>query len=85
MGGWNEWVVVGALVVPEPVHSSPDQVVYFRGLQALTEQLEGDQQATWLVAFYAAWSPACVNFAPVFAKLSNDFGESVRQCEPIWG
>ncbi|ENN75002.1 hypothetical protein HUJ04_000069 [Dendroctonus ponderosae] len=65
--------VLGALLVPEPVYSSPDRVVYFRGLQALTEQLQADQ-ATWLVAFYVAWSPACVNFAPVFAKLSNDFG-----------
>jgi len=28
---------------------------------------------TWLVAFYAAWSPACINFAHIFSKLSHNY------------
>ena len=30
-------------------------------------------QVTWLVAFYAAWSPACINFADIYAKLSHNY------------
>jgi thioredoxin-like negative regulator of GroEL len=30
-------------------------------------------QVTWLVAFYAAWSPACINFAHIFSKLSHNY------------
>ena len=28
---------------------------------------------TWIVAFYAAWSPASINFAPVFSKISSAY------------
>ena len=28
---------------------------------------------TWLICFYAAWSPSSINFAPTFAKLSSQY------------
>jgi thiol-disulfide isomerase/thioredoxin len=62
-----------ALTISEPCYEGPDKVLYFRG-NFEDEVLRGDPRVTWLVAYYAAWSPACVQFAPVFAKLSNDYG-----------
>ncbi|CAG9818697.1 unnamed protein product [Phaedon cochleariae] len=65
--------ILGALLFPEPTYSGPDKVVYFRGVQGLDEELARDKTTTWLVAFYTAWNPACVTFAPTFAKLSSEY------------
>lgn len=66
------FVLVG-LLVPEPTYSGPDRVTYFRTAQGLEDELNKDKRVVWLVAFYTAWNPACVNLAPVFAQLSNDY------------
>ncbi|CAG9854450.1 unnamed protein product [Phyllotreta striolata] len=63
--------ILGALLFPEPTYAGPDKVVYFRDVQGLDDELTKDKNVTWLVAFYAVWNPACVNFAPIFAKLST--------------
>ncbi|XP_072394886.1 thioredoxin-related transmembrane protein 2 homolog [Diabrotica undecimpunctata] len=63
--------ILGALLFPEPTYSGPDNVTYFRGVQGLDEELQRDKKVTWIVTFYAVWNPACVNFAPVFSKLST--------------
>jgi thiol-disulfide isomerase/thioredoxin len=34
------------------------------------EELNHDTRVTWIVEFYANWSPQCQSFAPVFADLS---------------
>lgn len=73
-----QWVTthlfsVTALLLPEPTYSGPNNIVYFHGLNGLEEELSRDKTRTWLVAFYTVWNPACVNFAPAFAKLSNDY------------
>ena len=34
------------------------------------EELNHDTRVTWIVEFYANWSPECQSFAPVFADLS---------------
>ncbi|XP_057668027.1 thioredoxin-related transmembrane protein 2 homolog [Diorhabda carinulata] len=65
--------ILGALLFPEPTYSGPDKVTYFRGVQALDEELQRDKKITWIITFYAVWNPACVNFAPVFAKLSSEY------------
>ena len=40
----------------------------------LKEELEQRASGlTWVVAFYAAWSPASINFAPVFSKISSAY------------
>ena len=41
------------------------------GLKEELEQRAGG--VTWIVAFYAAWSPASINFAPVFSKISSAY------------
>ncbi|XP_053623493.1 thioredoxin-related transmembrane protein 2 homolog [Plodia interpunctella] len=65
-------VILFALILPEPTYTGPEHITYFRGLQTLEEELK-HHKTTWLVCLYAAWHPACVNFAPVFAELSASY------------
>lgn len=58
------------LVLPEPTYQGPENVIYLRGAHSLQEELERDTRICWLMAFYTAWNPACVNFAPIFSELS---------------
>ena len=39
----------------------------------MEEEIKRDKRVTWLVEFYAAWQPACVNFASTFSRLSADY------------
>merc|ERR1712004_26575 len=65
--------LIQAMLLPEPTYKGPENLVYFRAT-GLDDELKRDPRVTWLVAFYAAWSPACINFAPIFSKLSADYG-----------
>lgn len=65
--------VLGALLLPEPTYTGPENVVYFRTPNSLDEELERDKRVVWLVTFYTTWNPACVNFAPIFAQTSNEY------------
>ncbi|KAK7869174.1 hypothetical protein R5R35_006625 [Gryllus longicercus] len=67
------FVLLG-MTLPEPTYSGPDKVTYFRTEAGLEEELSRDKRVVWLVTFYAAWNPACVNFAPIFAQLSAEYG-----------
>lgn len=67
------FVLLG-LTLPEPTYSGPDKVTYFRAESGLEEELNRDKRIVWLVTFYTAWNPACVNFAPSFAQLSAEYG-----------
>nr|CAD7395759.1 unnamed protein product [Timema cristinae] len=60
-------------ILPEPTYTGPENVVYFRTVSGLDEELERDKRVTWLVTFYTVWNPSCTNFAPVFAKLSAEY------------
>jgi len=60
------------MLLPEPTYKGPENIVYFRG-NTMQEEITKDPKVTWLIAFYAAWSPACINFAHVFSKLSNEY------------
>lgn len=62
-----------AILLPEPTYKGPEKITYFRsnGLKEELEQRAGG--VTWIVAFYAAWSPASINFAPVFSKISSAY------------
>ncbi|XP_050407814.1 thioredoxin-related transmembrane protein 2 homolog [Patella vulgata] len=60
------------IFLPEPSYAGPDYITYFRGPH-LEEELERDRRITWVVAFYAAWSPPCVTFAPIFSQISNEY------------
>ncbi|XP_070389517.1 thioredoxin-related transmembrane protein 2 homolog [Dermacentor albipictus] len=59
------------LVLPEPpAYGGPDPVLYLDA-ESFGEQVQrGDRRVCWLVAFYALWSPACVQMAPAFAQLA---------------
>uniref|UniRef100_A0A1B6MRG7 Thioredoxin domain-containing protein n=1 Tax=Graphocephala atropunctata TaxID=36148 RepID=A0A1B6MRG7_9HEMI len=66
------FILVG-LLLPEPTYSGPENVVYFRTAQGVEDELMRNKKITWLVTFYTAWNPACVNFAPVFSHLSVEY------------
>ncbi|OXU18271.1 hypothetical protein TSAR_014329 [Trichomalopsis sarcophagae] len=61
------------LVLPEPTYQGPENVIYLRGESSLQEELQRDTRICWLIAFYTAWNPACVNFAPIFSELSAKY------------
>ncbi|XP_066603170.1 thioredoxin-related transmembrane protein 2 homolog [Prorops nasuta] len=65
--------ILCGLVLPEPTYQGPEKIIYLRGAEGLQEELNRDKGIVWLVAFYTAWNPACVNFAPIFAELSAEF------------
>lgn len=46
---------------------------YFRE-EDLEEAIASDKRVTWLVELFTMWSPPCIDFAPVFAELSNKYG-----------
>lgn len=59
--------------MPEPTYTGPENVVYFRTANSLDEELERDKRVVWAITFYTTWNPACVNFAPIFAQISNEY------------
>lgn len=65
--------LIQSVLLPEPTYKGPENLVYFRA-GGLEDELKRDPRITWLVTFYAAWSPTCINFAPIYSKLSADYG-----------
>lgn len=61
--------------VSQPVYRGEDRVIYFNDT-SLTDELKKDSRTVWLIAFYNAWSPACINLAPIFAELSQYYGNN---------
>lgn len=64
--------ILQGVLLPEPTYKGPENIVYFRAT-GLNEELSRDPHVSWLITFYAAWSPASINFAPTFAKLSAKY------------
>jgi hypothetical protein len=65
-------VILQGVLLPEPTYKGPEHITYFRA-NGLEEELKRDPRVTWLVCFYAAWSPSSGNFAPTFSKCSNTY------------
>uniref|UniRef100_U5EX52 Putative thioredoxin-like protein n=1 Tax=Corethrella appendiculata TaxID=1370023 RepID=U5EX52_9DIPT len=65
--------ILFGLLLPEPTYTGPENIVYFRQVNGLDEELEKNKTVNWLVVFYTVWNPACANFAPVFAQLSTEY------------
>lgn len=65
--------ILMGLLLPAPAYSGPDKVIYFHGQNSLEDELVRNKQVTWIITFYTVWNPACVTFAPIFAKLSSDY------------
>lgn len=63
---------VCGLVLPEPTYQGPENVTYMRGATGLQDELQRDTKVIWLITFYTAWNPSCVNFAPIFSQLSAE-------------
>lgn len=62
-----------AIWVPEPTYSGPSNVVYFRTVASLEDEI-AKTNVIWLICFFTAWNPACANFAPIFAQISAEYG-----------
>lgn len=65
-------ILIGSLFT-EPTYKGPEQITYFRSIQAFDDELQRDKHVNWLICFYTMWNPSCVNFAPIFAELSNEY------------
>lgn len=65
--------VVLAMLIPEPTYKGPEHVTYFRNAQIFEEELARDKRVTWIICFYTAWNPSCVNFASIFSQLSSEY------------
>ncbi|KAG2464386.1 TMX2B protein, partial [Polypterus senegalus] len=52
-----------------PLYMGPEYVKYFSD-KTIDEELEKDRRVTWLIEFFANWSPECQSFASVYADLS---------------
>jgi len=61
------------LLLPQPTYKGPDKTTYFRDGKTFKEEIARDKKVVWLVEFYAAWNPSCVNFASIFAELSAKY------------
>ena len=59
------------MLFPEPSYSGPEKITYFRE-ETLEDELKRDKRVVWAIAFYTVWSPSCINFASIFAKLSAE-------------
>jgi len=61
------------LLLPEPTYKGPENIVYFRN-NTINEEINRDKNVVWMITFYAAWSPACIDFASIFSKISSEYG-----------
>jgi len=65
--------VVQGLLLPQPTYAGPQEIMYFRDGKTFKEEISKNRKVMWVVEFYTAWNPACVNFAPIFAELSHKY------------
>lgn len=61
--------VVFVMTCKPPMYVGPEYITYFSD-KTIEEELQKDTRITWIVEFFANWSPECQSFAPVFAELS---------------
>ncbi|VUZ54212.1 unnamed protein product [Hymenolepis diminuta] len=66
------WLIQASLLF-QPVYSGPETVSYFREATFKDTVETADLRITWVVVFYAAWSPACNSLAPIFSELSHAY------------
>lgn len=68
------FITVQVFFNPEPSYKGPDRITYFRAT-ALEHALLRDTRVNWLVMFSAPWCPPCSDFSPIFAELSQTYGD----------
>lgn len=52
-----------------PLYIGPEYIKYFSD-KTIDDELVRDSRVTWIVEFFANWSPDCQSFASVYADLS---------------
>lgn len=66
-------LILLAMILPRPAIECDEKILYFRGEKDLEDEMKRDNRVVWVIAFYAAWHPACTTFAPIFARISSEF------------
>ncbi|KAL4641706.1 thioredoxin-related transmembrane protein 2 [Arapaima gigas] len=61
--------IVFLMTCKPPLYMGPEYIKYFSD-KTIDEELDRDGRVTWIVEFFANWSPECQSFASVFADLS---------------
>ncbi|KAI1292041.1 Thioredoxin-related transmembrane protein 2 -like protein [Halotydeus destructor] len=61
------------LLLPEPSYQGPENITYFNHNE-LQNELSTNKKTVWLIEFYTAWNPTCIDFANAFAELSAKYG-----------
>ncbi|XP_062377427.1 thioredoxin-related transmembrane protein 2-B [Sardina pilchardus] len=61
--------IVFLMTCKPPLYMGPEYIKYFND-KTIDEELEKDGRVTWIVEFFANWSPECQSFASVYADLS---------------
>lgn len=61
--------IVFLMTCKPPLYMGPEYIKYFSD-KTIEEELERDTRVTWIVEFFANWSPECQSFASVYADLS---------------
>ncbi|XP_059410412.1 thioredoxin-related transmembrane protein 2-B [Carassius carassius] len=61
--------IVFLMICKPPIYMGPEYIKYFSD-KTIDDELEKDNRVTWIVEFFANWSPECQSFASVYADLS---------------
>ncbi|CDQ58895.1 thioredoxin-related transmembrane protein 2-B [Oncorhynchus mykiss] len=61
--------IVFLMTCKPPLYMGPEYIKYFSD-KTIDDELERDNRVTWIVEFFANWSPECQSFAAVYADLS---------------
>uniref|UniRef100_A0A7N9AK13 Thioredoxin-related transmembrane protein 2b n=1 Tax=Mastacembelus armatus TaxID=205130 RepID=A0A7N9AK13_9TELE len=61
--------IVFLMTCKPPLYMGPEYIKYFSD-KTIDDELGRDSRVTWIVEFFANWSPECQSFASVYADLS---------------
>ncbi|XP_029291449.1 thioredoxin-related transmembrane protein 2-B [Cottoperca gobio] len=61
--------IVFLMTCKPPLYMGPEYIKYFSD-KTIDDELDRDPRVTWIVEFFANWSPECQSFASVYADLS---------------
>ncbi|XP_058496808.1 thioredoxin-related transmembrane protein 2-B [Solea solea] len=61
--------IVFLMTCKPPLYMGPEYIKYFSD-KTIDDELDKDSRVTWIVEFFASWSPECQSFASVYADLS---------------
>ncbi|XP_044202602.1 thioredoxin-related transmembrane protein 2-B isoform X2 [Thunnus albacares] len=61
--------IVFLMTCKPPLYMGPEYIKYFSD-KTIDDELDRDSRVTWIVEFFANWSPECQSFASVYADLS---------------